>query len=61
VPLPLSVKFTLLGSDPVLVRAGAGPPVVVTVNVPLAPTVKVALLALVIAGAWVSVTVKVKL
>jgi hypothetical protein len=56
VPLPLSVKFTLAGSDPVLVSAGVGLPVVVTVNVPLAPAVKVTELALVIAGAWTRTT-----
>ena len=51
VPLPLSTKVTPLGSAPDSVRAGAGKPLVVTVNVPAAPTLNVALLALVMAGA----------
>ena len=51
VPLPLSVKFTPLGKDPVLAIAAVGLPVVVTVNVPAAPAVNATLLALVIAGA----------
>jgi hypothetical protein len=56
VPLPLSVKFTLAGSDPVLLNAGVGLPVVVTVNVPLVPAVNVTELALVMAGAWTKTT-----
>src|SRR5207245_5127650 len=55
VPFPLSVKVTPLGSAPVSVRVGVGVPVVVTVNVPAVPTTNVALLALVIAGAWLTV------
>ena len=51
VPFPLSVKFTPLGNDPVLLKAGVGLPVVVTVKVPAAPAVKVTLLALVMVGA----------
>ena len=51
VPLPLSLNVTGLGSDPDSVRLGLGEPVVVTVNVPALPTVKVVLFALVIAGA----------
>ena len=51
VPLPLSVKFTPEGNATFLVRVGAGLPVVVTVNVPLAPAVKVTLFALVMEGA----------
>src|SRR3954447_24478522 len=59
VPSPLSVKVTLAGSAPVLESATAvGKPVVVTVNVPAAPTVKVALAALVIAGGWLTTRVK---
>ena len=58
VPSPLSVKVTPAGSAPVSVRAAVGNPVVVTVNVPAWPTVKVALAALVIAGAWSTVRVK---
>ncbi len=50
VPFPLSVRVTPLGSVPVLLRLGAGKPVVVTVNVPAAPTVNAVLLALVMAG-----------
>jgi hypothetical protein len=51
VPLPLSLKVTGLGNGPDSLRAGVGEPVVVTVNVPAEPTVKVVLFALVIAGA----------
>jgi len=58
VPFPLSVKVTPLGSVPDSLRLGAGKPVVVTVNVPAVPTVNVALLALVIAGGWPTVSVK---
>jgi len=53
---------TPLGSAPVSVRVGVGVPVVVTENVPAAPTVNVVLLALVITGAapgLFTVTVKV--
>src|SRR2546426_11371 len=38
--------------------ATAGKPLVVTVNVPALPTVKVAALALVMRGAWLTVSVK---
>ena len=38
--------------------AGVGQPVVVTVNVPAVPTVNVVEAALVIAGAWSTVSVK---
>jgi len=52
VPFPLSVNATPLGrATPPLVRADAGVPVVVTVNEPAVPTVKVVLFALVMAGA----------
>jgi hypothetical protein len=51
VPLPLFVKVTPLGSDPVSLSETVGLPVAVTVNVPAVPTVNVVLLALVIAGA----------
>jgi hypothetical protein len=47
----LSLKVTEVGSEPDSLRAGVGEPVVVTVKVPAAPTVKVVLLALVIVGA----------
>jgi hypothetical protein len=50
VPLPLSLKVTGLGNDPESLRVGVGKPVVVTVKVPAVPTVKVVLLALVIAS-----------
>jgi hypothetical protein len=58
VPLPLSVKVTPLGSAPDSLRAGAGKPVVVTAKVPAVPTVNVAVLALVMAGAWSTLRVK---
>src|SRR6266850_42883 len=45
VPFPLSVKVTPPGSVPDSTRLGAGKPVVVTVNVPAAPTLNVVLLA----------------
>ena len=51
-------KVTPAGSAPVSLSAGVGTPVVVTVKVPGVPTVKVALSALVIAGAWSTVSVK---
>jgi hypothetical protein len=41
------------------VRLGVGKPVVFTVNEPAVPMTKVVLLALVIAGAWFTVTVNV--
>jgi hypothetical protein len=59
VSLPLSRKVTPLGKAPVSVRIEVGKPVVVRLNEPDVPTVKVALLALVIAGAWSTVSVKV--
>src|SRR3954466_5378321 len=55
VPLLLLVKVTLPGNPPVSVitmLALVGKPVVVTVKVPAVATLKVALFALVIAGAW---------
>jgi len=58
VPFPLSVKVTPLGSVPDSLSVGLGNPVVVTVKLPGAPTVKVALFALVMAGAWSTVSVK---
>jgi hypothetical protein len=59
VPLPLSTKVIGLGSVPVKLSAGVGLPVVVTVNVPFTPTVKVVLLRLVIAGGALTVMVTV--
>ena len=57
----MSLNVMPLGSVPVSVKEGVGVPVVVTENVPAVPTVNVVLLALVIAGAWVWLTVSVKL
>ena len=58
VPFLLSLKVTPLGSVPVSVRDGVGAPVVVTAKLPAAPIVNVVLLALVIAGTWFTVRVK---
>src|SRR2546430_1533058 len=59
IPLPLLTKVTTLGRVPDLVIVeGVGNPVVWTVNVPVVPTVKVTPDALVIAGAWSTVSVK---
>ena len=58
VPFPLFMNVTPLGSAPVSVRVGVGVPVVVTVKLPAVPTVNVAVLALVIAGAWFIFNVK---
>jgi len=52
------LNVTPLGSGPVSVTAGVGFPVVVTVKLPAVPTVNAVLLALVIAGAWFTVSVK---
>jgi hypothetical protein len=61
VPLsvPVVASVTPLGSAPVSLMVGAGNPVAVTVNVPAVPTVKVVLVALVIAAGWFTVSVKV--
>lgn len=56
VPFPLSVKFTPVGSAPVLDNAATGLPEVVTVNVELAPTANVTLAPLVIDGGTWTVT-----
>ena len=61
--VPLSAPVEVLnvtpeGSAPDSERAGAGVPVAVTVNVPAVPTVNVVFVALVIAGAWFTVSVK---
>ena len=58
VPSPLSVKVTPVGRDPVWVSAAVGLPVEVTVNVPAAPWLKVAVLAEVMVGAACTVKVK---
>lgn len=57
VPLPLSVKITPLGRLPVSPRLGLVNPVVVTGNEPETPGSNVVLLWLVIAGAWLTVSV----
>ena len=58
-PSPLSVKVTPPGKlAPLSLKAGAGEPVVVMVNVPGVPTVNVVLFVLVIAGCWFTVSVK---
>ena len=54
----MSAKVTPAGKVPVSLIDGVGLPVVVTVKVPAVPAVKVAVLALVIAGAWLTVRVK---
>ena len=56
-PVP-ALNVTPLGSDPVALRLGAGKPVAVTVNDPAVPTTNVVLFALVMAGAWLTVSVK---
>jgi hypothetical protein len=60
VPLrtPAELRVTPLGRMPVSLNVGAGNPVAVTVKEPAVPTAKVALFALVIAGAWSTVSVK---
>ena len=59
VPSPWSVNVTPPGSTLAgMLSAAAGKPVVVTVNVPAVPTVNVAAAALVMAGAWSTVSVK---
>ena len=59
-PSRLSAKVSPDGSaSPPIARDGAGTPVVVTVKkVPDTPTTKLVVFALVIAGAWLIVTVK---
>jgi len=51
-------KVTPVGRVPASVIVGVGEPVAVTVNVPAVPTTKVVLFALVMAGAWLTVSVK---
>ena len=55
----MSANVTPLGSAPVSVSEGVGVPDAVTVKLPAEPAVNVALFALVIAGAWVTVRVRV--
>ena len=58
----MSLNVTPFGRAPVSVKEGVGTPVVVTVNVPGVPTIKVALPTLVIVGACeVLFTLRVKL
>ena len=54
----MSLNVTPFGRAPVSVKEGVGTPVVVTVNVPGVPTIKVALLGLVIEAAWFTFKVK---
>ena len=54
----VALSVTPLGSAPVSLKVGAGEPVAVTVNDPAVPTVKVVLLALVMAGVCWTVRVK---
>ena len=59
VPSPLSTNVSPPGSaTPVRVMAATGDAVVVTVNVPATPTVKLVVFALVIVGASLTVSVK---
>ena len=60
VPLstPLGLSVTPLGSEPVSLNVGAGKPVAVTVNEPAVFTTNEALFALVMAGDWFTVRVK---
>jgi hypothetical protein len=58
VPFPLSWNKIPFGSDPLSEIADVGNPVVVTENEPAVPTMKVALLPLVMAGAWFAFSVK---
>src|ERR1043165_5905866 len=61
VPLLLLSNVTPPGSAPVslmIIDAPVGKPVVVTLNVPAVPTVNVTLFALVMAGGWVTTSVK---
>src|ERR1700693_1426175 len=58
VPLRLSTNVTPLGRDPLSVQDCFGKPVDVTVSDPAVPTRNVALLALVMAGAWLTVSAK---
>ena len=51
-------NVTPVGRVPASVIVGVGEPVAVTVNVPAVPTTKVVLFALVMAGAWLTVSVK---
>ena len=52
------MNVTPEGNAPDSDSVGVGVPVAVTLKVPAAPTAKVVLLALVMAGAWFTVSVK---
>jgi len=52
------LKLTPPGSVPVMLNVGAGKPVASTVKLPAVPTTNVVLLALVMAGGWLIVSVK---
>jgi len=54
----VALSVTPVGRVPVSLNVGAGKPEAVTVNDPAVPTVNVMLLALVMAGAWFTVSVK---
>ena len=54
---PVELRLTPLGRFPVKLKVGVGKPVAVTVNEPNVPTVKKALLPLVMAGAWLTIKV----
>jgi hypothetical protein len=58
VPSPLSTNVTPEGSEPVTLSAGVGVPTVVTVKLPVDPTVKVVLLPEVMATPRSIVSVK---
>jgi hypothetical protein len=53
-----ALNVTPAGNVPDSLRVAAGYPLAVTVKLPALPTVNVALLALVIAGAWLTVRAK---
>jgi len=53
-----ALNATPVGNAPDSLRVAAGNPLAVTVMLPAVPTVNVALLALVIAGAWSIVSMK---
>jgi hypothetical protein len=55
----LLTNVTPLGRVPVWLNVGTGAPVDVIAKLPAVPTVNVVLVALVIAGAWFTVKVKV--
>src|SRR5262245_15205343 len=58
VPLPLSVNLISVGSTPLCVSVAVGVPVLMTVNDPATPAVKVTLAALVIAAGACTLSLK---